>query len=64
VDQTSDSQKGQDWNYTEDEPSHRTSVSRGFQQCGQQYVDGHYHATTPFDSSPWHLLQFKALACQ
>jgi hypothetical protein len=54
ADQTSDIQKGWDWDYTEDEPLHETCVSRGFQQCGQQYVDGYCHAqnTTPFNSSP------------
>jgi hypothetical protein len=50
VNKTSDNQKGCDWDYTEDETLHQTSVSGWFQQCRQQYVDGYFHATTPIDS--------------
>ena len=46
VDKTSGSQTGQDQDYTKDEPLLKTWVSRAFQQCGQQYVDGNCRATT------------------
>jgi hypothetical protein len=45
---------------------HQTGVSGGFQHCGQQYVDGHCHATTQHLSTavPVICFELQALACK